>query len=130
MHEQKLKGLKVLLVEDNPINVMVAQKQLEYFGVNADCAIEGSEALKLLEANVYHVAMIDLHMPGIDGYELAKILRSRYHDVHPVIFTADIMTEVKLKFAQIHVYDILNKPFAPEKMFDVLLKVGLLRKVI
>ncbi|MNL56237.1 Transcriptional regulatory protein CitT [compost metagenome] len=74
--------------------------------------------------------MLDLHMPGIDGYALAEIIRSKYPEVHPVIFTADIMTEVKQKFARIHVYDILNKPFAPEKMFEVLLKVAQARGVL
>ncbi|WP_316812240.1 ATP-binding protein [Pedobacter heparinus] len=129
-HEHRLNGLKVLLVEDNQINVMVALKQLEYFGVNADCAYDGREALKLMEVNPYDVALIDLHMPGIDGYALAEIVRRKYPDIHPVIFTADIMNEVKQRFAQIHVYDILNKPFAPEKMFEVLLKVAQDRGIV
>lgn len=126
----KLAGLRVLLVEDNLINVMVAQKQLEYFGVDTDCAENGKEALVLMEKNHYHVAMLDLHMPVLDGYALAMIVRSKYSDIHPVIFTADIMTEVRTKFANIHVYDILNKPFAPEKMFEVLFKVAQLRKLV
>jgi len=126
----RLQGLKVLLVEDNQINVMVAQKQLEYFGVDADCAYEGKEAIRLMEANSYHAAMIDLHMPGIDGYALAKIVRAQYPNIHPIIFTADIMNEVKQRFSQIHVYDILNKPFSPEKMFEVLLKVARMRGLV
>ncbi|TKC06321.1 ATP-binding protein [Pedobacter frigoris] len=122
--KDQLVGLKVLLVEDNSINLMVARKQMEYFGIQADCAHDGREALKLIEKNHYHVAMSDLHMPGMDGYELAEIIRNKYQDIHPIIFTADIMAAVKQKFAAIQVYDILNKPFAPEKMFEVLLKVA------
>lgn len=130
VYKEQLKGLKVLLVEDNLINVMVAQKQLEYFGVDTDCAENGKEALVLIEKNHYHVAMLDLHMPVLDGYALALIVRNKYPDIHPVIFTADIMGEVRAKFASIHVYDILNKPFAPEKMFEVLLKVAKARGVV
>jgi len=130
IYKEQLKGLRVLLVEDNLINVMVAQKQLEYFGINADCAENGKEALLLMEKNPYHVAMLDLHMPVLDGYALAMIVRNKYPDIHPVIFTADIMGEVRTKFANIHVYDILNKPFAPEKMFEVLLKVAKARGVV
>jgi len=128
--ENKLRGLRILLVEDNPINAMVAQRQLEYFGVKTDCAAEGKDALKMLEENSYHIAMLDLHMPEIDGYALAEIVCREYPDIHPVIFTADIMMEVKQKFAKIGVYDILNKPFAPEKMFEILLKVAKSRGVV
>ncbi|WP_316794068.1 ATP-binding protein [Pedobacter frigoris] len=127
--KDQLAGLKVLLVEDNPINLMVARKQMEYFGIHADCAHDGREALKLIEKNHYHVAMSDLHMPGMDGYELAEIIRGKYQDIHTIIFTADIMAAVKQKFAAIQVYDILNKPFAPEKMFEVLLKVAKARGI-
>lgn len=122
--ENKLNGLSVLLVEDNVINAMVAQKQLEYFGVTTECATDGKNALKMLRENKYHIAMLDLHMPEIDGYALAKIVRSDYPDIHPIIFTADIMMEVKQRFAKINVFDILNKPFAPEKMFEILLKIA------
>lgn len=128
--KDQLAGLKVLLVEDNPINLMVASKQMEYFGIKADCAHDGREALKLIEENHYHVAMSDLHMPGMDGYELAEIIRSKYPDIHPIIFTADIMASVKQKFAAIQVYDILNKPFVPEKMFEVLRKVAKARGIV
>lgn len=130
VYKEKLKGLRVLLVEDNLINLMVAQKQLEYFGVETDKAENGKEALVLIEKNHYHVAMLDLHMPVLDGYALARIIRNQYPDIHPVIFTADIMAEVRTKFANIHVYDILNKPFAPEAMFAVLHTVAQTRGVI
>jgi len=127
---QKLTGLKVLLVEDNMINLMVAKKQLEYFGIMADCAGEGLEALRMMKQNTYHIALLDLHMPGIDGYALAEVVRKEYPEIHPVIFTADIMVEVRQKFAKIHVYDILNKPFAPEKLFEVLVKVAKNRGIV
>lgn len=128
--EKKLTGLKVLLVEDNLINSMVAKKQLEYFGIFADCASDGKEALRLMENNFYHVALLDLHMPGIDGYALAQLVRAQYPQIHLIIFTADIMLDVKQRFAKINVYDFLNKPFAPEKMFEVLLKVANDRNVL
>lgn len=129
-YRQKLTGLQVLLVEDNPINIMVAQKQLEYFGVFPDCVRNGKEALELVKNNRYHAALLDLHMPEIDGYALAEIMRKEYPDIHLIIFTADIMAEVKMEFAKINVYDILNKPFAPEEMFEILLKVAQARGVI
>lgn len=128
--EKKLTGLRILFAEDNPINVLVTRKQLEYFGVVPDCAYNGQEALTLLENNSYHVALLDLHMPSIDGYALAEIVRRKYPGTHVIIFTADIMTEVRTRLAQLHVYDILNKPFAAEKMYEMLLNVARDRKIV
>lgn len=129
-YKDKLTGFHALLVEDNPINTMVAQKQLEYFGVVSDCAANGDEALELLKNDRYDVALLDLHMPGIDGYGLAEIVRKTYPDMHLIIFTADIMMDVKVKFARLNIYDILNKPFLPEEMFDVLFKVAQARGIL
>lgn len=130
IYQGKLKGLRILFVEDNPINVMVAKKQLEYFGCVPDCAYSGKEALLLLNDNSYDVALLDLHMPEIDGYALADIIQQKYPGIHIVIFTADIMTEVKLKLAKMHIFDILNKPFSPERMFDVLYNVAKNRDIL
>lgn len=128
--EKKLTGLRILFAEDNPINVLVAKKQLEYFGIVPDCAYNGKEALALLENNSYHIALLDLHMPEIDGYALAEIVRRQYPDMHIIIFTADIMTDVKVRLAKLHIYDILNKPFAPERMYEILLNVARDKKII
>lgn len=122
---KELSGLRTLIVEDNIINMMVAKKQLEYFGIKPDCAGNGAEALELLNTNSYHVALVDLHMPDIDGYMLAGLILKQFPDTHIVIFTADIMTEVKTRFANMGIYDILSKPFNPESMYKILLNVSL-----
>lgn len=129
-YKGRLSGLRMMLVEDNPINIMVARKQLEYFSVSLDCAKDGIEAQELLRHNEYDIALLDLHMPGIDGYTLAQIIRKEYPGIHIVIFTADIMLDVREKFARIDIHDMLSKPFSPEKMFDVLYKVGKSRGLI
>ncbi len=123
-YENKLSALRVLLVEDNPINAMVAQKQLEYFGIMPHHANNGKEALELLEKNTYHIAFIDLHMPEIDGQTLAKTVDLCYPDVHIIISTADIMGDTRLRQTNAKTYDILNKPVVMEKMLDFLLKVA------
>lgn len=128
-YAKKFKPLRLLFVEDNPINIMVAKKQLEYFGILPDCAQNGEEALDLLRENTYDVAFLDLHMPVMDGYTLAEIIRNNYHEIHIVIFTADIMPEVRRKFARMGIFDILNKPFFPREMLSTLLKIAQIRKM-
>ncbi|PUZ30188.1 PAS domain S-box-containing protein [Chitinophaga costaii] len=126
---KKFTGMRLLFVEDNPINVMVAKKQLEYFGILPDCAQSGQEALELLKENKYDVAFVDLHMPEMDGFTLSDIIRTQYHEIHIVIFTADIMPDVRRKFARMGIFDILNKPFFPREMLSTLLRIAEIRKM-
>jgi len=123
-HREKLTGLRTLIVEDNVINMMVARKQMEYFGIKPDSAGNGREALQYLNKSPYHVALVDLHMPDIDGYMLADLIREKFPDTHIIIFTADIMTDVKQRLADMNIHDILNKPFNPDNMYSLLLKVA------
>ncbi|NBA84800.1 response regulator [Emticicia sp. CRIBPO] len=127
---RKLSGLKVLLVEDNLINVIVAKKQLEYFGVQPDSVNSGKDAVAILKENTYHVALVDLHMPEMDGYELATIIRKEYPEIHIIVFTADIMAEVKAKLAEMGIYDIINKPFVPQKMYEMLSGIAVRKGVV
>ncbi len=122
-YEKKFEGLKMLFVEDNHINVVVAKGQLEYFGIRPDCAQNAEEAMALLRQNHYDVALLDLHMPEIDGYMLAEMIMAEYPDTHIVIFTADIMSDVRVRLARMNIYDVLNKPFMPREMLNILLKV-------
>ncbi|MFB2119057.1 ATP-binding protein [Parapedobacter sp. 2B3] len=119
--EGKLSALKLLLVEDNRVNVTVTREQLAYFGIMPDCAVGGLEALELLTEHTYHVAFVDLHMPGMDGYSLAATMQEKYPDTKVVIFTADIMADVRIKLAKMGIHTILNKPFRPEDMLAILL---------
>lgn len=115
--------MNLLLVEDNPVNTLVATKQLEHFGIKPDTASNGVQALELMPHKEYDIALVDLHMPEMDGFQLAAHIRSTYPDVHIVVFTADIMQEAKERLAQLNVHDILNKPFVPQQMLNILLKV-------
>lgn len=128
--QKELSSMKALLVEDNMINMMVAKKQMEHFGLKPDSANNGHEALAFLEKNTYHVALLDLHMPEIDGYMLAKIIQEKYPEIHILIFTADIMAEVVARLAKMNIFDILSKPFDPEIMYNMLLKIALNKGLI
>ncbi|PPL03134.1 PAS domain-containing hybrid sensor histidine kinase/response regulator [Parapedobacter indicus] len=120
----KLKDMHVLLVEDNPISTTVIRKQLEELGVVPDCAADGEEALRYLASASYAVALVDLHMPRMDGYVLSEIICREYPDIQIIILTADIMAETRLKLAKMNILDILNKPFRPTDLVTALSKVN------
>lgn len=124
-YPKKLHGMRVLLVEDNPISTTVIRKQLEQLGTVADCAADGEEALGYLMERSYSVALVDLHMPKMDGYVLSEIICREYPDTQIIILTADIMAETRVKLAKMNILEILNKPFRPADLSTALGKVPL-----
>lgn len=127
--KEKLRGTRVLLVEDNQISTKVIRQQLEQLDMIPDCAADGEEALRYLIRGSYPVALVDLHMPKMDGYVLSEIICREYPDVQIIILTADITAESKLKLAKLNILDILNKPFRTDDLTAALLKAnGITRK--
>jgi len=66
---------RVLVVDDHPVNLKVLVKQLQMLGIAADTAVDGVEALAMWRAGHYAVVLADVHMPRMDGYELADAIR-------------------------------------------------------
>jgi signal transduction histidine kinase/CheY-like chemotaxis protein/HPt (histidine-containing phosphotransfer) domain-containing protein len=71
------RGLRVLVVEDNPVNQRVAVRLLQRMGCRADLAASGRDALRCLEAEEYAVVFMDCEMPEMDGFEVTRRIRDR-----------------------------------------------------
>lgn len=98
--ETLLDGRKVLVVEDQPINLMVAKRMLERYGAIVDTAENGKTAVERFcsEAErTYDIVFMDIHMPVLNGYEAAKAIRSSEKadakDIIIVSMTADVFPE-------------------------------------
>lgn len=121
----QLAGMRVLLVEDNPINQQLAVELLRSQGVDVDIANNGQEALDTLHAMpdaYYHVVLMDLQMPVMDGYETARQLRadSRYHSLPIVAMTAHAFVEARERCLALGMKEHVSKPFIPGELYAVM----------
>ncbi|MEI6207631.1 MAG: response regulator [Desulfuromonadales bacterium] len=117
-------GMRILLVEDQPINRMVAREILESAGIQVHVAINGEEAVEaLMNRDVrYDAVLMDIQMPVMDGYEATRLIRrdERCKGVPIIAMTAHAMQEEKQKCLDAGMNDHLAKPLDPEQLFAVL----------
>jgi CheY-like chemotaxis protein/anti-sigma regulatory factor (Ser/Thr protein kinase) len=112
-----LSGITVLLVEDNPINILVAQKFLERWGAKIVTASNGLEALNIVDPEKHDLVLIDLHMPVMDGYEASRKMRERGIDLPIIALTANLPSEVEDEIKLSGINDVVVKPFLPDELY-------------
>ncbi|MDX2414735.1 MAG: ATP-binding protein, partial [Bacteroidales bacterium] len=122
----QLIGKKVLIAEDNKINYFVASKFLAKWGIEVSHALNGLEAIDMIEKNKYDLILMDLHMPEMDGIEATKIIRdsknSMIRELPVIALTAAIMSEHEEKIEDLNIQDYILKPFKPKELYDKILK--------
>ena len=108
-----LAGLQILLAEDNLTNQMVATQMLESLGAHVTVADDGQQALELLQAEDFDVALIDIEMPKISGVDLIKMLRAeggRFTSLPMIALTAYVMREHRAAIESAGADGIIAKP--------------------
>lgn len=116
------KGISILLVEDNPMNVLVAQTFLERCGAHIDVATNGIEALKAFNRKKHRLVLMDLDMPEMDGYEATRRLRMQGEKLPVIALTASLPNEIEKEVYEAGLTNIIVKPFNPDDLFRVLLQ--------
>ncbi len=119
------KNIKILLVEDTPINRKVLLSQLKQIGYKADYVENGQAALERLAEESYDLIFMDCQMPVLDGYEATRLIREREgKNAHTVVVavTAYAMAENREKCLAAGMDDYLTKPVRIEEIAQVLAK--------
>ena len=113
------RALRILVVEDNPINQKVAVHQLEALGLQADVVGSGKEALEMLEMADYDLVLMDCSMPEMNGYDATRAIRRMAGPVAavPIIaMTADAVTGARERCLDAGMNDYVSKPVKLEHL--------------
>ena len=119
-----LENMRLLVVEDHPINQQLVMELLRSMGVQADLAQHGLDAIKMLDArdpDYYSLVFMDLQMPVLDGYETTKRLRAnpRYSTLPIVAMTAHVMMEEQERCLALGMRGHIGKPIDPDELYRV-----------
>ncbi|VVO35853.1 response regulator [Pseudomonas fluorescens] len=121
-HRSPLRRGRVLLVEDNPVNQLVAKGMLGKLGCEVVVAAHGGEALDQLDHSEFDLVLMDCNMPVMDGYEASRQIRrsGRWPQLPIVALTANAMSEERERCRAAGMSDYLAKPFRREELAALL----------
>jgi len=115
---------KILVVDDNEINALIAKRIFGKWGLNLDFASNGEEAIEKVANNFYDLIFMDIKMPGIDGFETTSLIRAMegayFKNVPIVALTASTLHDEHNKFNECGMNGHILKPFKPEEMRNIL----------
>jgi len=117
-----LTGTRVLLVEDNHVNILVASTFLERWNTKVETAENGRLAIEKIKANQYHIVLMDLHMPEMNGYEACKEIMKMKPKLPIVALTASAMLNIRDKAFDVGMVDYVTKPFEPNELYEKIRK--------
>jgi len=118
---KSLKGVKLLIAEDNQINVILAKQYMKLWDIECDVAENGEIALMLVQNTDYDMVLMDLQMPEMDGYQTTTAIRNlpdeKYKKLPIVALTASAMLDIKDQAFIVGMNDYISKPFNPDELF-------------
>lgn len=123
LEKRDFEGMRVLLVEDNPMNQFVANQVLELWNIKVDFADDGLQAVNLLQENEYALVLMDLQMPVMSGYEATALIRDRTNrarnpEIPIIALTADAFPETRKKVIESGMNDFVSKPLEQNELYS------------
>ncbi|MDP7406939.1 MAG: response regulator [SAR324 cluster bacterium] len=109
---------KILVVDDEPLNLRLVENHLEGMNYELHCYQDGNQALESLNQDDPDLILLDLMMPGVDGYEVIKVIRSNYlqSQLPIIVITANQQEHVTRNSIQLGANDYLIKPYSAEEL--------------
>jgi len=128
--DTEIKNIKVLVVEDMPLNQLLMKTVLDDFGFERDIAGNGKIAIEKLQGKSYDIILMDLQMPEMNGFDATEYIRNKLKSNIPIIaLTADVTTVDLAKCKAVGMNDYIAKPIDERvlysKIISLVKKVGL-----
>ena len=101
---------KVLVVEDNPLNMELVLEILKSQGFSAFEAVDGEDAIHQIEKETFDLVLMDIELPGIDGMEVTRIIKTKYGNIPIIALTSYAMKGDKEKFLAAGFDEYMSKP--------------------
>ncbi len=117
-----LKGIKILLTEDQTINQEIFQEILEGSGIDIDIASNGKEAVEKSRINNYSIIVMDIEMPIMNGYEATKIIRTENSTIPIIALTSNSSKSDRIKSKNIGMNEHLSKPIEAKILYQTFSK--------
>ncbi|HSY60671.1 MAG TPA: ATP-binding protein, partial [Cytophaga sp.] len=109
--DRETKNIKILVVEDIPLNQLLMKTLLDDFGFDRDIAPNGKIAIEKMQSKTYDIILMDLQMPEMNGFEATEYIRNTMHSKIPIIaLTADVTTVDLAKCKAVGMNDYIAKP--------------------
>lgn len=125
--DKNLNGLKVLVVEDNDINMDVLERFLLKWNAQVFKAFNGKEAVDSVAANDYDVIIMDIQMPIMDGYEatlnIRKLPDPKKNSIQIFALTASVWFDKEFRISEHKMNGYFTKPFKPEELYNTLSQI-------
>jgi signal transduction histidine kinase/DNA-binding NarL/FixJ family response regulator len=123
-HPQALRGMRVLLAEDNPVNQQVAFEVLTEAGVIVQVADNGRIAVAMAQAEPFDAILMDIQMPSMDGLDATRALQALpgWKGIPIIAMTANAMVADLQRCTDAGMVDFVAKPIEPAKLFATLLR--------
>ena len=119
-------GARLLVIEDNPMNLRYIISLLEKYHIHCQLATNAPDAIYFLDNRQYDLILMDIRIPGMDGFELTKRIRADEklpNVATPIVATTAVTMESTATMARtIGITDILTKPYTPDQLLQILNK--------
>jgi signal transduction histidine kinase/ActR/RegA family two-component response regulator len=117
-----LNKLRMLIAEDNPVNVLLMKKLLSKWNITPTIAENGERAIEILQYGNFDIILMDLQMPVLNGFDAAKVIRKmpdpKKAGVPIIALTAAALYDIKAQVFNSGMNDYVSKPFKPEELIE------------
>lgn len=123
-----LKGIRILVVDDDPVVRIMVRRTVARFGGEAETISSGEEALETLTSSLFGIVLMDTDLPGIDGFEVARRIRNRrssvlHHEVAIVALASRDSDEDRRRSQEAGFDAFLPKPVAVRELLKTIRKL-------